>query len=243
MGQITNHIIFTISVRSPEFHQTRTYLLENYIRLSRSKTNISFCIVAGHPTYPSVDTRIPVNKAFQYVLRRIQKKISLPIFLGVENLSSKLIRQLIYQYDNIIPFLLHGDPRALNSDAIPAPFAVYSPLTYTISDKEAIEFLSGYLLRRKFTQRELAQNGFFPVIRPNRWQELSPGVKKILFKSFDKYVLTSHNFESRVTNFLKAGARLIVGNPAVPGQIHQIIKNFRIKLIQSTIYSEKENFT
>ncbi|MFX0183658.1 MAG: hypothetical protein ACFE95_11300 [Candidatus Hodarchaeota archaeon] len=214
----------------------RKFLLENYLRLLRSYPQLALCIVAGHPAYPSVDARIPIVKAFHYVLSRIRNKSDTPLFLGVENLSSKLIIQLIEKYNYIVPFLLHGDPRALQSKILKPPLAVYSPITHIVHDKDALKLLTSYLLRRKATQLELVKRGYFPSIRsiPAKWDEISPGVKDILRIIFHKYVLTSQNFYSRIQAFSNNGVQLIVANPVIPNRYFDLVKNFQIPFKDSS---------
>ncbi|MFX0052582.1 MAG: hypothetical protein ACFE8U_14970 [Candidatus Hermodarchaeota archaeon] len=221
--------MFTISVRSAEFHITKKYLLENYLRLSHSYPKLAFCIVAGHPAYPSVDTQIPTIKAFHYVFSRIRNKSDTPLFLGVENLSSKLITQLISKYGYIVPFLLHGDPRAIQSKILKPPLAVYSPITHIVRDEVALKLLTSYLLRRRATQLDLAKRGFFPSIRsiPAKWEEISPSVKDILGANFQKFVLTSQNFHSRIRAFSDNGVQLIVASPVIPERYFDLVKSFQ----------------
>jgi len=248
LEQTKNYIVFTISVRSAEFHMNRKYLLENYLRLLRSYPQLAFCIVAGHPAYPSVDTRIPIVKAFHYVLSRIRNKSDTPLFLGVENLSSKLIMQLIEKNGYIVPFLLHGDPRAIQSRILKPPLAVYSPITHIVRDEVALKLLTSYLLRRRATQLDLAKRGYFPSIRsiPAKWDEISPGMKDILRTNFQKYVLTSQNFYSRIQAFSDNGVQLIVANPVIPDRYFDLVKNFQITYRDSStklkrIFMEKKH--
>jgi hypothetical protein len=204
----------------------------------QSFSNLAFCIVAGHSAYPSVDPRIPIIKAFHYVFSRIRKKTDTPLFLGAENISSSLIDKFIKKYEFIVPFLLHGDPRALYSGKLNPPYAIYSPITNIIPDDEAIKLLTGYLLRRKAIQRELAAKGCFPTIRPAKWEEISPIVQRILKTNFQKYVLTSQNYKSRIQTFYRNGVQLIVANPIIPGRYFDLIRGFKINLIQNP-YQDK----
>jgi hypothetical protein len=230
LEQTRNYLVLTVSVRSAEFHFNRKFLLENYLRLTRSYHHLAFCVVAGHPAYPSVDSQIPVIKAFHYVLSRIRRKTSTPLFLGTENISSNFIIKLIREYNYILPFILHGDPRAIHAKLLKPPLAVYSPLTHLVSNEEAIKLLIEYLLRRRSTQLSLTKKGYFPSIRttPAKWEELSPGVKKILKSNLQNSVLNSHNFISRIQEFLNNGVQLIVANPVIPHRYFDHVKNFQI---------------
>lgn len=244
LEQINNFLVFTIAVRSGEFHFKRKYLLENYLRLARSYPNLSFCIVAGHPTYSSVNVKLPVVQAFHNVFTRIRRMTSLEVFLGIENLSTELIKQIIQQYKHIIPFILHGDPRAVRSGGLAPPLAVYSPLAHSIPDEEAIKPLLGYLLRRKATQYALKQKGYYfftPPINKNFWDELLPGIKTILRSSFHRFVLTSQNFHSRMEAFLQNGIQLVVGNPVPTEHLFKIIQNFHFKIAPSLITWNKSS--
>lgn len=242
LQQTSNYLVLTVSVRSAEFHFNRKFLLENYLRLTRSYHNLAFCVVAGHPAYPSVDSQIPVEKAFHYVLSRIRRITSTPLFLGTENLSSNLVIRLIQEYGYILPFLLHGDPRAIHTKLLKPPLAVYSPLTHLVSNEVAVKLLIEYLLRRRSTQLALTKKGYFPSIRvtPVKWEELSPGVKKILKSNLQKFVLNSNNFFSRIQEFLNNGVQLIVGNPVIPHLYFDHIKDFQIS---ANFISKKINYS
>jgi hypothetical protein len=229
LGQINHYLVFTIAVRGCEFHFQRKFLLENYLRLSRVNPHLLFCIVAGHPIYPSIDTQLSSIKAFHNVLARIRGKNSSLIFLGAENIASNEIQSLCQQYTPIMPFLLHGDPRIVLKEFLP-PLAVYSPLAHIIPDEEAIKSLLGYLIRRKATQQALKEKGYNLVIPPMNkelWNELIPEIQSIMLSSFDRFVLTSQNFQTRLQEFIKNGVRLLVGNPAIPEISFKLIQHFR----------------
>ena len=228
--QIRHFLVFTIAVRGGEFHFQRKHLLENYLRLARKYSNLLFCIVAGHPAYPSVDTNLSSINGFHNILTRIRNKNSSVLFLGIENLSTSSVQKISHQYRPIIPFILHGDSRAVRSNIFPPPLAVYSPLAHSIPDEEAIKSLLGYLLRRKATQQALKNKGYYlstPPINKEFWPELLPEIQTILRSSFHNFVLTSQNFHSRMRVFLKNGVQLVVGNPAIPEHFFDLIRSFK----------------
>lgn len=235
--QIRHFLVFTIAVRSSEFHFQRKHLLENYLRLAMKYPNLLLCIVAGHPAYPSVDTKIPSIKGFHNVFTRIRNKYSSVLFLGIENLSSSSVQKLSQQYRPIIPFILHGDSRAVCSNIFSSPLAVYSPLAHSIPDEEAIKSLLGYLLRRKATQQALKKKGYYlstPPINKELWPELLPEIQTILQSSFHKFVLTSQNFHSRMRDFLQNGVQLVVGNPAIPEHFFDLIRSFKFNRAENS---------
>lgn len=227
--QIRHYLVFTIAVRGCEFHFQRKYLLENYIRIARKNPRLHFCIVAGHPIYPSIDTQLPSIKAFHNVFARIRNKNSSVLFLGVENISLKIIQRLRQEYAPIVPFMLHGDSRIVSHTFQP-PLAVYTPLAHTIPNEEAIKSLLGYLIRRKATQRALKKKGynfFSPPMNKQLWNELIPEVQSVLRSSFDRFVLTSQNFQIRTEEFIEKGVQLLVGNPAIPEVLFKLIRSFK----------------
>ncbi len=228
--QVCHNLVFTIAVRGYEFHFQRKFLLENYLRLTRKYPNLLFCVVAGHPTYSSIETRLSVIKAFHNVFTRIRSKNSSLLFLGIENVSSEIVNMLKQEYYPIMPFILHGDPRAICSNEILPPFAVYSPLAHSVPDEMAIKSLLGYLLRRKMTQEALKKKGFCfftPPMDKQLFNELIPEIQSILWSSFDKFVLTSQNIQNRTETFIQNGVQLIVGNPAIPEQLFKLIRSFK----------------
>jgi hypothetical protein len=118
------------------------------------------------------------------------------------------------------------------------PIAVYSPLAHIIPDEEAIKSLLGYLIRRKATQQALKKKGYNLIIPPMNkelWNELIPEIQSILQSSFDRFVLSSQNFQARVQEFIKTGVRLLVGNPAIPEISYKLIQHFRSILYPDSI--------
>lgn len=229
ISQIRHYLVFTIAVRGCEFHFQRKYLLENYIRISRNYPHLLFCIVAGHPNYPSINTQLPSIKAFHNIFTRIRNKNSSILFLGVENLQLKLIQRLRQKYAPIVPFILHGDSRVISNKFQP-PLAVYSPLAHSIPYEEAIKSLLGYLIRRKATQQALKKKGYnflIPPMNNQLWNELIPEIQSVLRSSFDRFVLTSHNFQNRIEEFIQKGVQLVVGNPAIPELLFELIRSFK----------------
>ena len=227
--QINHYLVFTVAARGCEFHFQRKFLMENYLRIARVNPHLLFCIVAGHPIYPSIDTQLSSINAFHNVLTRIRGKYSSVLFLGAENVASKEIRSFCQQYTPMVPFLLHGDSRIVSNKFFP-PLAVYSPLAHIIPNEEAIKSLLGYLIRRKATQLALKSKGYNLVIPPMNkelWNELIPEIQSIMQSSFDRFVLTYQNFQARVQKLIGAGVRLLVGNPAIPEISIKLIQHFR----------------
>ena len=153
--------MFTIAVRGREFHFDREYLVENYLRIACSNPHLFFCIVAGHPAYKSVDTRLPSIKALHSILTRKRNKTSSILFCGIENIPTNVVQQITIQYDPIIPIILHGDERGERPNELSPPLAIYSPLIYSFPEKEAIVELLGYLYRLRRTRRDLIRRGYF----------------------------------------------------------------------------------
>lgn len=230
LEQIQHYLVFTIAVRGSEFHFQRRFLLENYLRVAKINPRLLFCIVAGHPNYPSIDTQLPSIKAFHNVFTRIRDKNSSVLFLGVENITLSKIQSLAQLYSPIVPFILHGDSRIVSNKFQP-PLAIYSPLAHIIPNDEAIKSLLGYLIRRKATQQALKKKGYnllIPPMNKQLWNELIPEIRSILQSSFDRFVLTSQNFSTWIQKFMQNGVRLLVGNPAIPEIIFELIQHFRI---------------
>jgi hypothetical protein len=224
LGQMRNQLVFTVSTRSAEFHKDRTFLLENYLRISEMYPNLTFCIVAGSTDYSSVDTQIPVVEAFHNILARVRAKTTEKIFLGAENLSSYFIRKLVKHYGSLIPFLLYGDPRAVLSNHLPLPYAIYTPMAHLLSDDDAVKLLVRYLLRRKSILQILKQEKMNPCTLPYSWEKLPHAAQRILRSRFQHYVLSSWNFKTRLETFTHYGAKLIVGYPCVPHLLFELIR-------------------
>ncbi|MFX1537006.1 MAG: hypothetical protein ACFFDI_22550, partial [Promethearchaeota archaeon] len=229
LERIENNLVITIAARGVELLERSVDLLGEYLDLIHLYQNFTFCIVAGHPTYKdSVDTRVPSIQALNNVFIRIREVTDIPVFLGAENLSSKTINQLCEKYKPVIPFLLHGDKRAIQKNGINSTIAVYSPIAHMISQKEAIQAASSYLLRRKTTQKLLNAKGLSFTEIPLEWDKISLLAKRILEQSFDQYVLNSNNFQKRTKKFTKQGAQLIVGHPITSGHYSDLIEGFRL---------------
>ncbi len=223
-------MVLTIAVRGVEFLEESIDLLGEYLELTQTYENFTFCVVAGHPAYKnSIDTHISSIKAFDTVFKRIRETTDIPLFLGAENLSSNTINQLCDKYIPIIPFLLHGDKRAIQKNGINSTFAVYSPIAHTISHTQAIQAVISYLLRRKTTQKLLIREGLsYSEISPE-WDKLSQQVKHILEHSYDRYVLNSRNLW-RTKIFARQGAQLIVGHPIISRDFIGLTKRFRYEI-------------
>ena len=160
------------------------------------------------------------------------------MFFGIENISSTLVQQISKLYCPIIPFMLHGDSRAIYTNKLSPPFAVYTPLTHSIPNEEAIKPLLGYLLRRKTTQQALRKGGYCfltPPMNKSYWDDLIPEIQAILRSSFHRFVLTSQNFHSRMEAFFQNGVKLVVGNSTLPEHFFELVKSFRINLAKSSI--------
>ncbi len=235
LSQMKNLLVFTIAVRGREFHFSRKYLFENYLRLKRRFRNLVFCLVAGNTYYRSIDLQIPVINAFNNLLTRMRRKSSASVFIGAEGLSTQIICEFEFQYGPIIPFLLHGDPRAILSDSLPVPLSVYSPIVFNVSEEEAIKPLLGYLLRRKDTRARIANQRFILCAPPFKWEDIIPEIQTILLFSFNQCVLTSTNLNSRINAFFKNNIRLIVGYPAISSQMFELIRDFSIRPLTNQI--------
>ncbi|MFW9777472.1 MAG: hypothetical protein ACFFE8_01380 [Candidatus Heimdallarchaeota archaeon] len=225
LDQIRNRIVLTVSVRSAEFYKNRNFLLENYLRIADKYPNLMFNIVAGSPDYSSVDSAIPLAKAFHNILTRVRALTTECVFLGGENLSSKLICKFIKNYGSIIPFLLYGDPRAVLSNHLPGPYAIYTPMAQLLPEEEAVRIVVKYLLRRKPILLELKQEKINPRILSAEWERLPQVAQRILRSRFQHYVLSSWNFKTRIETFMHYGARLIVGYPCVPDLLFELIRS------------------
>ncbi|MHA2074696.1 MAG: hypothetical protein ACW97X_08765 [Candidatus Hodarchaeales archaeon] len=146
-------------------------------------------------------------------------------------MPTHIVQQICIQYESIIPFLLHGDNRMFISQELNPPFAVYSPLTNTIPDEEAIPKVIGYLYRRKETRQALARRNYF-LFPPINWNDLVPEVQTILYVSFQKHVLTQQNYKSRINLFGQNGVQLVIGYPAIPDHFINLVKRFKIEAVQ-----------
>lgn len=226
-----NFLVFTIAARGREFHFQREYLLENYLRLKNKYPNLNFCVVAGHPAYKSVDKSLPSTEALQNIFTRIRNISNSIIFFGIENIATHIVQQIIIQYESVIPFLLHGDNRIFTPNKLMSPIAVYSPITHSIPDKEAIHSLLGYLYRRRETRQALTRRGYF-LFPPMNWNDLVPEVQTILYISFQKHVLTQQNYKSRIESFGQNGVQLVIGYPALLKHFLSLVKQFKIETIQ-----------
>lgn len=231
LEQIKNILVLTIAVRGVEFLEKSFDLLGEYLELTQTYTNFTFCIVAGHPAYEdSIDTQTSSIKSFHKFFKRIREITDIPLFLGAENLSSDTINRLCNKYNPIMPFLLHGDKRAVRENRIQSPFAVYSPLIHTIPHEQAIQAVMGYLLRRRTTQQQLIREGLSSSEILPEWDNLSKPIKRILHHSFDQYVLNSSNFRSRIKIFSRQGAQLIVGHPIVSENFNDLTERFKFEI-------------
>ncbi|MFW9856144.1 MAG: hypothetical protein ACFFFG_13920 [Candidatus Thorarchaeota archaeon] len=241
LGQIRNRLVLTVSVRSAEFYKNRNFLLENYLRIADKYPNLMFNIVAGSPDYSSVDPKIPVAKAFHNILTRVRALTDECLFLGGENLSSKLIGKVAKHYGSIIPFLLYGDPRAVLSNHLPGPYAVYMPMAQLLPEEEAVRIVVKYLLRRKPILLELKQEKINPRTLSVEWERLPQVAQRILRSRFQHYVLSSWNFKTRIETFTHYGAHLIVGYPCVPDLLFELIRSLRYSSIPCTKSHDKSN--
>lgn len=206
-------------------------LLKKYLELTSTYQNLTFCIVAGHPVYKdSIDTSISSFQAFEEVFTKIREKTNIPVFLGAENLSSRIINLLCKKYDPVIPFLLHGDKRAIQKNGIYSKFAIYSPIVTTRSRKEAIQATMSYLLRRKATQKLLKHENLSYSEILLTWDEIPLSVKRILEQTFDQYILSLTNIQKKTKNFARQGARLIVGHPITARNPNHLTEEFQFNI-------------
>ncbi|MFX0150892.1 MAG: hypothetical protein ACFFAJ_08940 [Candidatus Hodarchaeota archaeon] len=231
LQQTKNVLVFTIAVRDAKFSKT-SYFLEEYLQLIEQYSHVTFCVVAGHPAYSSIDVRIPLSQSFDKILAQIRNKTNKTLYLGVDNLSSGFIGQIRENYGSIIPFLLHGDSRAICSNGILPPFAVYSPIIFSIPNDEIMNNLKDYLLRRKSTQKALTYKGFPLADLSHHWLKLSPEVQSILYLSFQDHVLNPKNFHAKIQAFTQQGAHLIVGNPIASEYFNDLVKGFNLTQVK-----------
>ncbi|MHA2296448.1 MAG: hypothetical protein ACXAEU_00560 [Candidatus Hodarchaeales archaeon] len=215
---VKNGFILTFAVRGREFQGL--YKLQKYLELMNAHPKFSFCVVAGHPVYESVDREINVEWGFSNFLEQIRERSSRPVFVGGENIPLRVITGLNDEFGNIVPFFLNGDSRITGNNELSRPIAVYSPLAE--SKMDAVHDLTGYLLRRKRTQREL---GGMEIDHRTRWTNLPFQAQAVLKKNVDRFVLTLNgNLGNMLTEFSKNNVRYMIGHPS--GNPSEMIKGF-----------------
>ncbi|WP_455140301.1 hypothetical protein [Candidatus Hodarchaeum mangrovi] len=223
----TGVVVLTIAARASEFHQQGRFLLENYLE-TLSSQRLLYCVVAGYPFYSTIDCKNSITDAIPNILERIRKRTNSLIFLGTENIPTKYIVKWMNSYQSIIPFMLHGD-RRISTSVFNPPYGVYSPLTHIIADNYAIEYLIPYLLKRKEISKALAFYGYSPTsLSRLTWRCLNEREKTIITAGFQKYVLTSLNFQQCIKLFVKNKVRLIIANPAIKEFYEDLVRSFAL---------------
>ncbi|MFW9993752.1 MAG: hypothetical protein ACFFD4_17030 [Candidatus Odinarchaeota archaeon] len=240
LDELNNHLVLTIAVRGSEFYRNG-HLLSKYTGMMEKYDDLTFCIVAGHSAYRSIDKKIPVLEGFEKFLSKIRKKDSKrPVFLGAENLSSSVITRLNEKYGGTIPFILNGDERLLKINGLPRPRAVYSPLTITAGKQRATEVLFRYLLRRKYTRDELARIDL-RIDCASDPSELAGRSLEILYECLDRFALTGENFDRRVQQFIGNDIKFLIGNPVIPEARSMMIEQLHQMTASHTGYASEAN--
>ncbi|MFX1507346.1 MAG: hypothetical protein ACFFDC_14785 [Promethearchaeota archaeon] len=126
--------------------------------------------------------------------------------------------------------MLHGDKRTIQKNGINSRFAIYSPITNSISQKEEIQGTLSYLLRRKDTQKLLERENLSCSEIPLTWDKIQLPAKRILEQSFNQYVLSSNNLKKKTKIFAKQGAQLIVGHPITARNINNLTEDFKFSI-------------
>ncbi|MFX1514540.1 MAG: hypothetical protein ACFFCQ_18395, partial [Promethearchaeota archaeon] len=89
-------LILTLAARANEFAGNFARLRE-YTQLASAYDQLGFCIVAGHPAYPSVDPSISSYTIMEWMAKilRSQTPSTTQMFVGTENLSLQFIASLV----------------------------------------------------------------------------------------------------------------------------------------------------
>jgi hypothetical protein len=224
---LQHQFVLTVAARTAQFYQ-QDELLASYLRELLRFPQFTLAVVPGHPSYDDVNVQIPVLESMSRLLAQIRHGTSRPVFIGIENLPSSIVHCLLTRHHNLIPFLLHGDSRAVAVSKLGnSPLAVYSPLAVSIAPEEALGLLFGYLLRRKYTQDSLRRKGI-AFDDWCSWNDCPAEAFPILEKSLDRFVLTSTNIDTRITAFLDNQVKWIIGNPVATDRLKELDEFTRV---------------
>ncbi len=229
--QLKNNLVLTVAVRALEF-QNGTDLWRSYLDLLDDCSNLSLNIVAGHPAY-NLNQTVLLKTAFQKFFSQIRKRTNRPIFFGIDNISSSLIKNVCQQYSPIIPFGLNGDARLKNGfskDYENYSLAVYAPLATTIQKIDSsLDELLPYLLRRKSIQDQLrCTEEWNPEQSYTSWSTAPEKVQKVIKKNLNDYILTDSNIETKISEYKSQNIKLVVGYPSISSISDQQIEEFII---------------
>lgn len=218
LNVVDSRLVLTIGVRGSEFHR-RDDLLQQYLRLSREFDNFHFCFVPGHPAYQSVDKTIPLDGTLHRFITLARQFTSAEIFFGVENVPLRIMKSVTGSHEGIVPFVLNGERRVSAIAKHGSQLALYSPHATANHDMiDIIERMQGYLLRRKWTWQQLEKLGYdkYAIMTSHQWRLWPTEVKQVMTMALDHFILTTHNLETRLREFMNHGITHLVLNPIVP---------------------------
>ncbi|PWI46475.1 hypothetical protein CEE45_16615 [Candidatus Heimdallarchaeota archaeon B3_Heim] len=223
-------MVLTVAVRALEF-QNGNDLLRSYLDMIADNSNLSLNLVAGHPAY-DIDQTVSVENALNKSFTQIRQRTDRPMFLGIENLSTRIIKSICRSYSPVIPFALNGDYRVMNgfSKKISCPLAIYTPLAIETDQFEnnISDFLP-YLLRRRVLQDRLkAANLWKDELTNSTWSEFSRKAQKIIRYSLNELIITDANIDKKLMEFRSHNVKLLVGYPAISSIKNQQIEGFKI---------------
>ena len=201
------NIVFTLATRAVELRSTS--LLSQYLELAQSYENLFFTVVAGHPAYDSVDTRISFRDSIAYLLERIREHTKAPIFIGSENVSLHFIMKLDHLFSRLIPFLLNGDDRLLQFGSKFSSLALYSPVIFDVTKDQAVKLYYSYLLRRKYSQMLLKT--LSGTCSQMNVHELLHSHRSLMHHLLDKFVLTEDRILEIQSQLLGNNVSMLVG--------------------------------
>lgn len=230
LHQINNTLVLTIAVRALEF-QNGSDLWRSYLNIITDNSNISLNIVAGHSAY-NIDQTVSVKEALHKFLSQVRERTDRPVFLGIENLPVKIIKEICQLYSPVIPFALNGDDRLKNgfSKKIGVPLAIYAPMTLDTKQlEENIDELLPYLLRRKIIQNRLnSTKKGRKELRSASWTGLTQEGQMIVKNSLNELIIVGSSLDDNLLQFKSQNVKIIVGYPAISSIINQQIEEFKI---------------
>ncbi len=231
LRKLNNSLVLTIAVRAVEF-QNGSDLWRSYLNLFADNPNMGLNIVAGHPAY-NIDQSISLKETLGKYFTEIRKRTDRPIFFGIDNISSKLVRKICQRFSPIIPFGLHGDKRLLNGfskELEHCTLAIYTPLAIASQkDEDDLDELLPYLLRRRSIKKQLLRIKKTSAGRIKSSQSTSSEeVQKVIRDNLGDFILTDSNIEEKMVEFSSHNIKLLVGYPAISSIRDQQIEEFKI---------------
>ncbi len=87
LNEIGNKLFLTVAVRGREL--SNSSFINSYLGLLHQNYKMSFCIVAGHPAYSSINKLIKKKKGFYQLIQMIRRFTERPLLIGMENISTR----------------------------------------------------------------------------------------------------------------------------------------------------------